>query len=150
MDDRIEQQIDIDAPADRVWVLVTVPGWYINDGSAYEEHEIERRGDVDLVHDRTHGTFAFRTVTLERPRYAAFRWISDHAAPEPDAESTLVEFWIDERPGGVTLRVAESGFASLGGTEDDRRKRLADNTEGWTIELAIARAYVESVATAQA
>ncbi|MGH1562390.1 ATPase [Mumia sp. DW29H23] len=147
--DRIEQQIDIDAPAERVWDLVAVPGWYVNDG-AYEEHRIERVGDVDLVHDRVHGVFAFRTVALERPRYAAFRWIADHESSDPDTESTLVEFWIDERPGGVTLRVVESGFASLGGTEDDRRTRLADNVEGWTIELAVARDHVESVAAGRA
>ncbi|MFD1826317.1 MULTISPECIES: ATPase [Mumia] len=140
--DRIDKRREIDASAQEVWDLVSIPGWYINDGTAYVEHEIEYEGDVALVRDPQHGVFAFRTVALEPPRYAAFRWIADHTAAEPDDESTLVEFWIDERPGGVTLRVAESGFASLSGSEDERRAKLAENAEGWEIELVVARDHL--------
>jgi hypothetical protein len=60
--------------------------------------------------------------------------------------STLVEFWIDETSSdSVTLRVLESGFASLPGDAAARRKRLDENTEGWTIELGVAKRYVENV-----
>ena len=41
-----ERQIDIDATAERVWALVSTPGWWINDGTIVE-HLIERRGDLD-------------------------------------------------------------------------------------------------------
>ena len=135
--DSIERQIDIDAPAQRVWELVSEPGWYINDGEVVE-HRIERDGDVDIVHDPVHGAFRFRTVDLDPPRYAAFRWLSDQPGPDDGEAGTLVEFWVDERPAGVTLRVVESGFASLGGTDEDRRRRVAENTEGWETELAAA------------
>lgn len=130
--DRIEKSIDIDAPASRVWQLIAEPGWFINEGT-YRAHEIERDGDVSLVHDPTHGTFRIRTEALDEPRYAAFRWFGDEGG------STLVEFTVEERDGGVTLRVVESGFASLPGTDADRRKAFDGNTEGWDAELVVAR-----------
>ena len=139
--DRIERQIDIDAPADRVWSLISEPGWYIND-SEITPHRIERSGDVDIVHDPVHGAFALRTVTLDPPKYAAFRWIAD--VDDTAGASTLVEFWIDEMSSGsVVLRVAESGFASLPGDAAERRKKFDDNTEGWTQELGIAKRHLE-------
>lgn len=141
--DRIEKQIDIAAAADRVWSLISEPGWYIND-KAITDHRIERSGDVDIVHDPVHGAFAFRTVTLDPPRYAAFRWIADSA--EVDGPSTLVEFWIDETGSdSVVLKVVESGFASLPGDAAERRRKFDDNTEGWTIELGVAKDHLEDV-----
>jgi uncharacterized protein YndB with AHSA1/START domain len=141
VDDRIERQIDIDAPAERVWDLVSEPGWYINDGTIVD-HRIEHEGDVAVVHDPTHGAFRIRTVELDPPRYAAFRWLSADPTPDGGEASTLVQFWVDERPRGVTVRVVESGFGSLGGTEEDRRRRVAENTEGWETELAAAAAHL--------
>ncbi|MGH3357913.1 MAG: ATPase [Nocardioidaceae bacterium] len=142
--DRIERQIDIDANAERVWDLVSRPGWYINDGSI-EDVRVERVGDADVVHHPKHGTFPIRTVTLDPPRYAAFRWVPTEGHADLDnSPSTLVEFWVDDRAGGgVTLKVVESGFDSLSGTAEDRRKALDGNTEGWETELLVAKKHLE-------
>jgi uncharacterized protein YndB with AHSA1/START domain len=139
--DRIEREIAIDAPPQRVWELVSEPGWYINDKQIVE-HRIDRDGDLATVHDPIHGAFAFRTVELDEPRYAAFRWLAD--PDDADSDSTLVEFWVtpDESGGGVVLKVAESGFAALPGTAAERRERLDGNVEGWRIELDLARAHL--------
>ncbi|MET0694044.1 MAG: ATPase [Propionibacteriaceae bacterium] len=139
--DRIEREITIDAAASRVWTLIAEPGWYINDGKIID-HRIEPSGDVDIVHDPVHGAFAIRTVTLDEPRYAAFRWLTD--ATKPDSASTLVEFWIEETsPTSVVLKVAESGFASLPGDAASRRKQLEDNTSGWKLELGLAQQHLQ-------
>ncbi|OSZ57258.1 ATPase, partial [Streptomyces pharetrae CZA14] len=53
--DRIVRQIDIDAPADRVWELVARPGWYINDGTVEAEPELRHEGDVAVVRHATLG-----------------------------------------------------------------------------------------------
>ena len=140
--DRIEREIAIDAPADRVWSLVSEPGWFIND-KAITEHRIERDGDLSTIHDPVHGAFTFRTVELDEPRYAAFRWLAD--AADPQSDSTLVEFWITPADSGVLLKVVESGFASLPGTEAERRARFDGNNEGWTIELELARTHLSGV-----
>jgi hypothetical protein len=129
-----------------VWDLVSEPGWYINDNQIVE-HRIERTGAVAVVHDPVHGAFAFRTVELDEPRYAAFRWMAD--ASDPSAASTLVEFWIEERPDStVVLKVTESGFASLPGDAQERRRQFDASTEGWRIELSLAKRHLEGVRAA--
>ncbi|NDZ95631.1 ATPase [Streptomyces sp. SID6673] len=141
--DRIEREISIDAPADRVWALVSEPGWYINDQKILD-HQISRDGDISYVTDPDHGRFGFRTVTLDEPNYAAFRWHID--ADDLSSSSTLVEFWVTEAETGVVLKVAESGFGSLSEPEADRRSRFDDHTEGWGIELDLARAHLNGAA----
>ncbi len=132
--DRIDRAIDIDASAERVWDLVARPGWYINQGTVVSNPVLETDGDVTVLRHPVHGDWRLRTVSLDRPRYAAFRWLGD------DDQSTLVEFWVIDRPGsGVTLRVVESGFVALG----DARwmERREENVQGWKSELAAAAAY---------
>ncbi|MYR07479.1 ATPase [Gordonia sp. SID5947] len=141
--DRIEREISIDAPADRVWALVSEPGWYINDQQILD-HQITKDGEISYVTDPTHGRFAFRTVTLDEPDYAAFRWHID--VDDLSSSSTLVEFWVTPTDTGVVLKVAESGFASLSEPEADRRSRFDDHTEGWRIELDLARAHLTGAA----
>jgi uncharacterized protein YndB with AHSA1/START domain len=142
--DRIERQIEIDAPAQRVWALISRPGWFINEGTI-GDFPVERDGDVDVVHHPKFGSFPIRTEKLDPPRYAAFRWLPrEVSGADPAAVGTLVEFWIDDRPaGGITLRVAESGFAALGGEAALVRKQVDENTAGWENELAAARTWVD-------
>jgi uncharacterized protein YndB with AHSA1/START domain len=137
--DRIEKSIDIAAPADRVFEFVSEPGWFINDGE-YRAHEIERDGDVSLVRDPVHGDFGILTVALEPPGRAAFRWVGEGAG------STLVEFSVEAHDGGTRLSVVESGFASLPGSDADRRAAYEGNSQGWDIELEVARAACETLA----
>ena len=137
--DRIERSIEIAAPAERVWALVSEPGWWINDG-VIRPHRIERDGDVHIVHDYEHGEFAVEIKQLDAPRYAAFRWVIGHRAAQPvEGAATLVEFFIDDAPHGVVLRVVESGFAGLSGDPDQVAHEFGDNSEGWETELAAAR-----------
>lgn len=148
--DRIARQIDIDAPAEQVWELVVRPGWYINEGEVDPEPDLRYEGDVAVVREPGSGEYRFSTVELDKPRYAAFRWLSAPHRKDPQA-STLVEFWIDERPGGgVTLRVVESGFSGLAEDPAAWLKEREGNDKGWLKELAAGKAYVEKTAAAPA
>lgn len=142
--DRIERSIDIDASAERVWSLVTRPGWYVNTGTVDEDPQLSREGDLDVLTHPEYGVFRFSTEKLDEPAYAAFRWIGEPNDDQAEP-STLVEFWIDERAGGgVTLRVVESGFSRLGKDRAEWLKQREENVEGWEKELAAAKTYVES------
>ena len=79
--DRIERQIDIDAPAERVWRLVSEPGWWINNGTIVE-HKIERVGDLDIVHDPDHGEFPIRTERRRATRRFA-GWLIARTTADP-------------------------------------------------------------------
>ncbi len=140
--DSISREIDIDAPADRVWELIARPGWYANDGEVEAEPDLRYEGDVAVVTDST-GEYRFRTVALDKPRYAAFRWLGNPYREV--SEGTLVEFWVHERAeGGVTLRVLESGFSSLSDDPAVWLKEREGNDRGWTDELAAAKAFIEA------
>ena len=140
--DRIEKSIDIDASAEKVWGLVSRPGWWINDGTVTDEPHLREEGDVTVVVHPEYGEFRLLTVEADPPSYVAFRWL--HAATETRPQrSTLVEFRVRPRGDGVTLSVTESGFAGL---SPDRAVWLADragNVDGWETELVAARTYVD-------
>lgn len=136
--DRIDRSIDIDAPAQRVWDLVSRPGWWINDGEVDAEPDLVANDDGVVLRHPTHGEFRLEVVASQSPSYVCFRWL------DPGAEAgTLVEFWVEPRAGGVTLRVAESGFSTLGQARADWLAHREDHVEGWTTELAVARTWVE-------
>lgn len=146
--DSIRRQIDIDATAEKVWSLITRPGWYVNDGTVLDDPDtrVETADDgteVAVVTHPTMGEFRFRTIELDEPRYAAFRWLG---TPYRDAtEGTLVEFRIEENPaGGVTLEVLESGFSTLSEDPAVWLKEREGNDNGWAQELEAAKTYVEA------
>lgn len=146
--DEIVRSITIAAPAERVFALVSEPGWFINDGT-YREHELtDLGGGRTRVLDPVHGAFVIETVTLAAPRRAEFRWIDGDGESGGDAAaepaSTTVEFTIAPHGDGVELTVRESGFASLPGDAAVRRRRFEENTEGWIEELDVARTVCEA------
>jgi uncharacterized protein YndB with AHSA1/START domain len=136
--DRIDRTIDIDAPAERVWDLVTRPGWWINEGSVDPEPDLRVEGGVAVLRHPTYGEFRLETVASRPPSYVAYRWLDG----DSDA-GTLVEFEITPRDEGVTLAVAESGFSRLGKPRADWLRQREGNVEGWAQELQAARRYVE-------
>jgi uncharacterized protein YndB with AHSA1/START domain len=148
--DSISRQIDIRASAEKVWSLITRPGWYVNDGTVLDDQDtrVETADDgteIAVVTHPTMGEFRFRTVELNEPRYAAFRWLG---TPYRDVtEGTLVEFWIEDNPvGGVTLKVLESGFSTLSDDPAVWLKEREGNDNGWAMELEAAKSYVEALA----
>lgn len=142
--DRIDKSIEIDASAEKVFALVSRPGWWINDGAIDPEPELRQEGEVTVVTHARHGEFRLAAVACEPPSYVAFRW--HHRLPEDGRQrSTLVEFRIEPREGGgVTLSVAESGFAGLQKPREEWLRDRSDNVEGWDTELAAARTHLEA------
>ena len=128
----IEREILIRAPIERVWALVSEPGWWISDADGDRTGQVRsREGGHEVVDDPRNGRHVFEAVATQPPVRAVYRWI--HGAP---GLTTLVEFLLSEEAGGTRLRVVESGIAAIPG---DRAQYRRDNAEGWEIELNIAR-----------
>lgn len=139
--DTIERSILIQAPVERVWALVSEPGWWINDGEIVA-HEITWNGDVASVTDPVHGTFDVRLIEMREPAYAAFGWTAGGSSDHEQRLDTMVEFFVEETAEGVEVRVVESGWSGFEPT-DWVRANYAENTEGWEIELAALRARLQ-------
>lgn len=142
--DTIEREITINAPVDVVWPLVSEPGWWINEGEI-REHTVEAIGDnIWKVSDIKHGDWKIEVTESDEPRTVAFRWLAgEDDQGRADQLRTLVRFTLEPTDGGTTVRVIESGFTT--GTVDEKRRETYDaNTQGWEIELAAAKTYLEN------
>lgn len=89
MTDRIEREIQIEAPIEEVFALVSEPGWWIADGDPAER--------------------VVTRVSSDPPHAVSFRG----AGPGRDAaDGSLVDFLLVERNGATMLRVVESDPAA--------------------------------------
>lgn len=144
MRDEITRTIDIHAPLDAVWELVSEPGWWINDG-ALGGHRLERDGAICLVHDAKLGTFPLGVEELDPPHRAVFTWLAGErgdAGTDGEQPRTRIEFVLaEEQPGTVTLTVTESGFAAM--TTEQHKRNFGDNASGWELEIGLARDVLE-------
>lgn len=142
VEDKIEREITIYAPVDRVWAMVSEPGWWIGDGDRSGQRRW-KEGDLDIIEDPRYGRFPLRTVGIEQSRYISFRWIMDPSnESESEKPTTLVEFWVEEGDGCTVVRVVESGFTKLSNAEE----AIADNTEGWRFQMDRLKTDAESAA----
>jgi uncharacterized protein YndB with AHSA1/START domain len=138
--DTISREIDIDAPVEAVWAIVTearhLAGWFS------DEAEIDLRpGGAMLLTWHGHGTYQARVETVEPPHTFAFRWVLREDIEPVPGSSTLVVMTLTPEGAGTRLRVIESGFSDLAWPEDERVGYAGENAQGWIVELDELRAY---------
>lgn len=143
-EDRIEREILIEAPIERVWRLVSEPGWWIGDGDRSAQ-VITREGDLVVVDDPRYGRWSVLPVSSEAPRRVAYRGGALPGQAPAEGASTLVEFFLTEHGGGTLLRVVESGFASLDIPAERRAAAIEGNIEGWQLQLGFAKREAERI-----
>jgi uncharacterized protein YndB with AHSA1/START domain len=148
MNDRIEKQIDLKAPVERVWHALT-------DHEAFGEWFRVKldgpfvKGEVSSGHitwpGYEHLRWEAKIERMDAPRMFAFTWhpaAIDTSVDYSKETPTLVEFRLEPIEGGTRLTVVESGFSGL------PKHRLGDamrmNDEGWTVQMENIRHYVES------
>ena len=146
---QIERETMISAPVERVWAVLTegehVGRWFCDAGA---EIDLRPGGEITMRWAE-YGVGRARIVDVDPPRRFSYRWapIREHWGEQPDdRNSTLVEFTLAEEADGTRLKVVESGFDALEGTDEQRRRSLEDNPEGWVLQLDNLRAYVARVA----
>jgi uncharacterized protein YndB with AHSA1/START domain len=143
MDDRIERDITINAPLERVWDLVTEPGWWV---PSDQPTPIDRRPSAVTVREsEKYGRFPIEVVQIQPQTYAAFRWASAFPGEElRSGRTTLVEFHVEPVADAVRVRVVESGFASLDAPADVRQAGIEGNRSGWEEELTALQRRAEA------
>jgi uncharacterized protein YndB with AHSA1/START domain len=139
MQDRIEKQIELKAPAARVWRALTdyreFNSWF---GVRLEQPLVA--GQPTSGHLTYPGYEHLRMEIVVQQlvphRLFSFTWHPYAVDPQVDYSAekpTLVEFHLEEMPGGTRLRLVESGFANL------PRHRYSDalrmNDSGWSEQL---------------
>ena len=145
---QIERETTIAAPVERVWAVLTqaehVGRWF---GDAGAEIDLRPGGEM-VVRWAEYGVGRMRVVDVEPPRRFSYRWapVREHWGEEPaEGTATLVEFTLDADGDGTRLRVVESGFEALDATEEQRRRSLDENTQGWEQQLDNVREYAGRV-----
>lgn len=129
--DRIERETLIEASLERVWSLVTEPGFWVADPASLPG-TVAREGESMVAKNAEYGDFPVRVEKVEPPTYVAYRWASAFPGQELcEDNSTLVEFTLTPEGDKTRLRVVESGFATLAGSEELRGQAVKDNTSGW-------------------
>jgi uncharacterized protein YndB with AHSA1/START domain len=145
MHDRIEHEVHILAPIERVWSLLTIPEnvarWYAFDGA-----EIDLRPQGALIFRwKEHGAFRGRIERVSAPTYLAFRFVGHVPDVEPqEGNSTLVEFHLEERDGGTLVRVVERGFSTLIPPNEGGTPKALISLDGWRAGFASLRAHAEA------
>lgn len=135
----IEQEILIDAPVETVWSIVTEPEHIARWLSNAAEVDLRPGGELTLQFDRLPMPAVGTVERVDPPHLFAFRWVT----PEPDRDpsaldpmsrerySTRVEFLLRAMGQGTLLRVVESGFADVAGTDEQRAALAERHHGGW-------------------
>lgn len=144
-EDRIEREVVIAAPRERVWEIITqaehVGKWF------GDSAEVDLRpGGTMVLRWEKYGTVYAMIEKIDAPGYFSYRWTPGKLDEKPSIEkSTLVEFTLTPQGGQTRLRVVESGFSRLPMNESERAEQFKDNTEGWSSKLRNVQQYVEQL-----
>ena len=155
--DRIEKEVLLRAPLDRVWRAISDADefgrWFgvRFDGPFVAGTSVtgvitptEVDEEVAAMQEPYAGQAdTWQIVAVEAPHRLAFRWHpyavdqdSDYSA-EP---TTLVEFSLSEAADGVLLRIVESGFDAI--PAERRASAFEANSDGWAHQTELVRKYL--------
>jgi len=146
MDDRIEKQIELEAPVGRVWRALTdsrqfgewfrvslegpfVAGKTVGGQITYPGYEhIRMELEVQAIKPETYFSYKWHPYAID-PKV-------DYTKETP----TLVEFRLEPTERGTRLTLTESGFEKV--PADRRAEAFRMNTGGWNEQMKNIQAYV--------
>ncbi|HZC99257.1 MAG TPA: SRPBCC family protein [Actinomycetes bacterium] len=141
--DRVEREIVVAAPAERLWEVLTRPEHI---GRWFEGMDVEvdlRPGGAMVLTSQEFGKFHAVVDKVEPPRLFAYRWARHPDTPVTEGSATRVEFTLAPQGNGTRLRVAESGFTSTDAVKVDQQRHAEANSQGWVQVLDRLRRYAE-------
>jgi uncharacterized protein YndB with AHSA1/START domain len=155
--DRIEKQILLRAPRERVWRAITdstqFGKWFgvALDGPFVEGRRVTGRivptavdAEVARMQKPWEGMACdFLVERIVPTSRFSFRWHpgAEQAGPDaPDEQMTTVVFELKDVQGGVLLTITETGFDRIPIAK--RAKAFADNEGGWTMQVGLIEKYL--------
>jgi uncharacterized protein YndB with AHSA1/START domain len=143
--DRIEREIDIDAPIDVVWAVITEPehikGWFTDSAELDVRPGGEGRFGWDVKATNRKQVVNLRVERLDPPNFFAFRWDYPDGDDPTETNAPLVEFSLEARGDSTRLRLVESGLERIARSDEARATYLAEHTSGWTLIVERLRDY---------
>ena len=145
--DRIEKQITLRAPVERVWQALAESRqfgeWF---GITFREGFAPGRSVVGEHRDSGAGhPLWLKVVAMEAPARFAYRW-RPHAMNRPledENETTLVEFLLEPSESGTIVRIRESGFEAV--PLSQRESNFRENDKGWDEQIGKLADYLTVV-----
>ncbi len=143
--DRIEREIDIDAPIEVVWTVITEPdhitGWFTDSA----ELEV-RPGGKGRFGWHTEATNRRNVVNLQiervdPPHFFSFRWNHPDGEEPAVTNAPLVEFSLEARGTSTRLRLVESGIERLARSDGERETYFTEHSRGWARIVERLRDY---------
>ena len=144
--DKIEQNISLSAPIDRVWRAVSdhreFGTWFkvmLDQPFVAGQRSTGHMTNKGYEHVRWNAS----VDAVEPPHRLAFRWHPYAIEPGRDYSNeptTLVEFMLEPDGDGTRLRVVESGFDALPDSRRDEAFRM--NSNGWVKQVENIRDYL--------
>jgi uncharacterized protein YndB with AHSA1/START domain len=146
--DRIDRTIEVNAPPDRVWRVLTtakdLSAWF----KVNIEGEIAPGAEVWMT-STSPGyegqRFLVRVTEMTPPRRFAWQWHPGAVDPTVDYTRepwTTVTFTLEPSGAGTRLSVAETGFNDVSLAR--RAKVFKDNTQGWAEVIVWIQKYAEA------
>ena len=155
--DRIEKQVLLHAPRERVWRAISDARefglWFgvAFDGPFVEGTRLTGKiapttvdADVAKMQEPHAGMpFDWTVERIEPMRRISFRWhpfAIDPAVDYSKEPATLIEFELLDAPGGILLKISESGFDQIPLAR--RAKAFTANERGWEIQTTLIEKYL--------
>jgi uncharacterized protein YndB with AHSA1/START domain len=157
--DRIEKQIVLQAPIERVWRAVSdsreFGQWFgVELDGPFVEHQrltgkvVPTKADAEVAKSQEPyaGTaFEIQVERIEAPHRMAFRWHPFAAERDVDYSSeptTLVVFELRQQGKATLLTITESGFDRIPLAR--RAQAFAMNEQGWALQAKLIEKYLAS------
>ena len=145
--DRIQKEILLKAQRSLVWKAISDPAefgaWFKVDMTGVK-FEPGKPVNAKMTYPGHEGMpFEMVIDRIEPERFFSFRWHPYGIDPNYDYSSeplTLIEFELEEVPGGTRLTVTESGFDNIPLAR--RAEAFRMNSQGWAQQLRNIEAYV--------
>ena len=132
--DRIERELTVAAPQERVWASITEKDLLSRWFSSAVDIDLRPGGAVQFRWEEQDITSNAVIEEVDAPQWFVYRWETSLGP----GSTTRVEFELDTVPEGTRLRLTETGFAGLPAHVREGHE------EGWDSELGERKELVEA------